>query len=144
MSLPKDIIPDDWQVAVELPHGRIYWIQPSIVAGLPDEGVVETPEQSALVYGGYCQCTEEVGHPVAVVVLVDRLGNQTPEVRAYWQEVMKPDVMRCCALVSSSFFARAISSFLMGMRKPVVPTQMFATLDEALTWSSEQLQRTTT
>jgi hypothetical protein len=144
MNLPKDIIPEDWQVAVELPHGRIYWVQPGVVAGLPDEGVVETPQLSALVYDGYRQCVEEAGHPIAVVVLVDRLGNQTPEVRAYWQGVMTPDVMCCCALVSSSFFARAISSFLMGMRKPAVPTQMFATLDQALAWSSEQLPRAST
>lgn len=132
---------NDWEVAIQLPHGRIYWIRPGVVAGIPDEGVVETPDQSALVYEGYRECAAEAGHPVAVVVLVDRLGDQTPEVRAFWQEVMQPDVLCCCALVSSSFFARAISSFLMGMRKPVVPTQMFATLDQAVEWSNEQLSR---
>ncbi len=134
-----DIDVKKWEIAVELPHGFIYRIAPGIVAGLPNEGVVETPELSQLVYDGYCRCAEEYGAPVAVVVLVDRLGNQTPEVRAFWQRVMKPDVLRCCALVSSSFFARAISSFLIGMRKPTVPTRIFSSLDEAVAWSRSTL-----
>ncbi len=132
---------EHWDVAVELPHGRIYTIRPGIVAGIPDEGVVETRELSQKVYEGYVECTRELGHPVAVVVLVDRLGDQTPEVRKYWSEVMTPDVMCCCALVSSSFFARAISSFLIGMRPPPVPTKIFATLDQALAWAEDQLPR---
>jgi len=128
-----------WDVAVELPHGFIYRIAPGIVAGLPNEGVVETPELSRLVYEGYTRCAEEQGHPVAVVVLVDRLGSQTPEVRKYWAKVMKPDVLNCCALVSSSFFARAISSFFIGLRKPVVPTRIFADMDKAIGWCNEQI-----
>ncbi len=139
MSATDDLGLDAWEVAVQLPHGRIYRIRPGIVAGLPDDGVVETPELSKLVYEGYVQCTEETGSPVAVVVLVDRLGNQTPEVRAYWASVMNPDVMRCCALVSRSFFARAISSFLIGLRRPAVPTRIFAELDAAIAWAESQL-----
>ncbi len=134
-----DIDVSRWEVAVQLPHGRIYRIQPGIVAGLPDQGVVETPDLSKLVYEGYTQCADEAGHPIAIVVLVDRLGSQTPEVREYWQQVMKPDVLCCAALVSSSFFARAISSFFIGLRKPIVPTRMFKTLDDALEWSNRQL-----
>jgi len=135
-----DIDVDKWDVAVELPHGVIYRIQPGIVAGLPNEGVVETPELSKLVYEGYEKCAEEVGHPIAIVVLVDRLGSQTPEVREYWQKVMQPDVLCCAALVSRSFFARAISSFLIGMRKPVVPTRIFSTLDPAIEWANQELK----
>ena len=124
---------------MDLPHGFIYSIAPGVVAGLPDEGVVETPELSRLVYEGYQRCAEEAGHPIAIVVLVDRLGSQTPEVREYWQEVMRPDVLGCCALVSSSFFARAISSFFIGLRKPRVPTRSFATLDQAVAWAKRHV-----
>ncbi len=130
-----DIDIEAWEVAHPLPHGMLYWIRPGIVAAVPDEGVVETPELSATVYEGYTRCAEELGHPIAIVVLVDRLGNQTPEVREYWQQVMQPDVLACAALVSSSFFARAISSFFIGIRKPVVPTRIFGSLEQAVAWS---------
>ena len=131
---------DDWEIAIKLPHGDIRWIEDGIVAGLPFEGVVETPELSRQVYEGYVACKEASGWPVAVVVLVDRLGNQTAEVRSYWQKVMTPDVFCCCALVSRSFFARAISSFLIGLRKPAVTTRIFTELGPALEWSRSQVR----
>lgn len=131
---------NDWKVAVQLPHGDIRWIEDGIVAGLPNEGVVETPELSRKVYEGYQSCVEACGRPVAVIVLVDKLGNQTPEVRAYWQKVMQPDVFCCCALVSQSFFARAISSFLIGLRKPGVPTRIFGELAPAVDWGRQQVR----
>jgi len=125
----------NWEVAHALPHGMLYWIRPGIVAAVPDDGVVETPDLSAKVYAGYTRCAEERGHPIAIVVLVDQLGNQTPEVRAYWQKAMKTDVLACAALVSTSFFARAISSFFIGIRKPAVPTQVFGSLEQAVEWA---------
>ncbi len=134
-----DIDVQAWDEAHTLPHGKLYWIRPGIVAALPDEGVVETPDLSATVYAGYTRLAQELGHPVAIVVLVDRLGDQTPEVRRYWQQVMKTDVLCCAALVSESFFARAISSFFVGISKPEVPTRIFGTLDRAVEWAETHL-----
>ncbi len=134
----SDLPIDEWTIAVELPHGTIRWVRPGVVIGLPDDGVVETVEQSRKVYEGYARCAQEQGRPVSVVVLVDRLGNQTPEVRSFWQRAMQPDVVSGCALVSGSFFARAISSFFIGLSKPTVPTKMFATLDDAIAWAEQQ------
>ena len=134
-----DIDATDWEIAEELPHGMLYWVKPGVVAAIPDDGVVETLDLSQLVYDGYCRCAEKVGHPIGIVVFVDRLGDQTPEVREFWAKVMQPDVLCAVALVCSSFFARAVSSFLMGIRRPVVPTRMFATLEQAVAWSRRQL-----
>lgn len=134
-----DIDTSSWELAEQLPHGALHWIEPGIVAAIPNDGVVETPDLSKLVYEGYGRCADSVGHPVAIVVFVDQLGDQTPEVREYWAKVMQPDVLCAAALVCRSFFARAIGSFFMGIRKPIVPTRMFATLDKAITWSHKRL-----
>ncbi len=128
-----------WEIAVNLPHGKLFWIQPGIVAAIPDDGVVETPALSQLVYDGYTQCAQEFERPVAIVVFVDRLSDQTSEVREFWAKVMGRDVLCSAALVCKSFFARAVGSFFMGIKKPVVPTRMFATLDQAITWSKKRL-----
>ena len=134
-----DIDTTAWKVAVDLPHGVLHWIEPGVVAAIPDDGVVETPDLSQKVYDGYAQCAEELGHPIAIVVFVDRLGDQTPEVREFWAKVMQPDVLCAVALVCSSFFARAVGSFFMGIRRPIVPTRMFATLDQGLAWARKRL-----
>lgn len=40
----------------------------------------------------------------------------------------------CFALVGSTVFGRAVSSVFMGLHPPRVPTRMFGTFEEALTW----------
>ena len=127
-----------WEVAVDLPHGMLYWIEPGVVAAIPDDGVVETPDLSQKVYDGYTQCAQEYGSPIGIVVFVDHLGDQTPEVREFWAKVMQPDVLCAVALVCSSFFARAVGSFFMGIRRPIVPTRMFATLEQGLAWARKR------
>ena len=134
-----DIDTSGWEVAEELPHGTLFWIRPGIVAAIPDDGVTETPELSQLVYDGYTRCAETFGRPVAIVVFVDRLQDQTSEVRDFWAQVMGRDVLCAAALVCDSFFARAVGSFFTGIKKPVVPTRMFATLGQATSWSQKRL-----
>ena len=127
-----------WELAEELPHGTLYWAQPAVVIAVPNDGVVETVELSRAVFEGYSRCARTIGRPIGIVVFVDRLGDQTPEVRDFWVNMIQPDVLCAVAMVCRSFFARAIGSFFMGLRKPVVPTRIFATLEEALAWSGEQ------
>lgn len=129
-----------WELAERLPHGALYWVMPGIIAAIPDDGVVETPDLSRLVYEGYSRCAAAYGKPIGIVVFVDQLGDQTPEVRRFWAEVMQQDVLCAVALVCKSLFARAVGSFFMGLRKPAVPTRMFATLEEALAWLRQRLQ----
>jgi hypothetical protein len=47
-----------------------------------------------------------------------------------------PDPMfqTCFALVGSTMFGRAVSSVFIGLNPPRVPTRMFATFQEALSW----------
>jgi hypothetical protein len=123
-----------WDVARDLPHGFVYWMKPGVIVGWPDDGVVETVDLSQIVWDAYSECAKEFGRPVGCVVFVDRLGDQTADVRAFWQKIMTPDVLCCCALVSTSFFARAITAFFLGMRPPVVPTKMFGSEEDALAW----------
>jgi len=128
-----------WEHFERLPHGELYWIAPGVMVAVPDEGVVEVVSLSQAVYDGYTRAAASVGHPIAVLVYVDRLGDQTPEVRTFWQNVMHPDVVACVALISSSFFARAISSFFIGISGPKVPTKMLGTEESALLWAKERL-----
>lgn len=128
-----------WEQAVDLPHGALFWLEAGIVAAIPDDGVVETPDLSQLVYDGYAKCAKEYERPIGIVVFVDHLGDQTPEVREFWAKVMQPDVLCAVALVCSSFFARAVASLFMGIRRPTVPTRMFATQEKAVAWARERL-----
>jgi hypothetical protein len=131
--------PAGWDLAEKLPHGALYWVARSVIVAVPDDGVVETPELAQLVYDGYTRCAQRAGHPIAIVVFVDRLGDQTPQVRQFWTDVMKPDVLCCVALVCASFFSRALGGFFMGFQPPVVPTKMFATMERAVDWSAVRL-----
>ncbi len=138
--LEMDIDTSEWEIAVELPHGALYWVEPGIVAAIPDDGVVETPYQSKLVYDGYCQCAKTFGSPIGIIVFVDRLKDQTPEVREFWAEVMQPEVLCAVAMVCRSFFSRAVATFFMGIRRPIIPMQLFATFDQALGWAHQRVE----
>lgn len=128
-----------WEVAETLPHGSLYWLEPGIVAAVPDDGVAESVELSQQVYDGYARCAEAYGRPVAIVVFVDRLSDQSAEVREFWSNVMHRDVLCVVALVCKSFFARAVAGVFMGIRKPVVPTRMFARVEQAVAWCQRRL-----
>lgn len=130
-----------WELAVKLPHGALYWIEPGVVAAVPDEGTVETPELSQTVWDGYKTCADQYGGPIAALVFVDKLTDQTTEVRRFWASVMTTEVLGACSLVCESFLARAVATLFVRLSPPAVPTRLFPNTESARAWGKERLSQ---
>jgi hypothetical protein len=75
------------------------------------------------------------------MILVDQVAAQDASSRRVWAEKEEPGLRLCLALVCASPLARAIGSFFIGLNRPAVPTKMFKTFGEALSWCSENVER---
>ena len=71
-------------------------------------------------------------HPI----LIDLQGIRsiTREARAYYAGPETARVSSACALVVTSPMARVVGNFFMGLNKPLMPTRLFSSETEALSW----------
>ena len=74
------------------------------------------------------------GRRAGTVVFMDYVGSQNAGAREVYHDAPDPTFQTGFALVSSSMFGRAVSSVFLGLHPPRIPTRMFGTLEEALTW----------
>ena len=65
---------------------------------------------------------------------MDRVASQNSGARDVYRDAPDPMFQTCFALVGSTMFGRAVSSVFIGLHPPRVPTRMFATFEEALSW----------
>jgi hypothetical protein len=68
--------------------------------------------------------------------LVDFSGIQsmTRDARAYYAGPETAEVMTAVAILVDSFLSRAMGNFFMGLNKPLMPTRLFSSETEALSW----------
>jgi hypothetical protein len=74
------------------------------------------------------------GQRAGTVVFMDRIVAQTSGARGVYRDAPDPTFQTCFALVGSTVFGRAVSSVFTGLHPPRVPTRMFGTFEEAVSW----------
>lgn len=69
-------------------------------------------------------------------LLCDYTGikSQTRECRAYYAGKETAQATSACAILANSTISRVIGSFYLGLNKPVTPTKIFTSKQEALEW----------
>jgi len=130
--------PDDsWVVEQELPTLRLFRLPDDLLVINPQRGQVDDEQTARVCRDALRAYAAALERPVRVAVLMDNTVNQTAGARDVWSSIT-PDWYGCCALISNSILSRAMVSFFNGIRRPVVPTRVFATLDEGLAWLRTQ------
>jgi hypothetical protein len=104
--------------------------------GSSDDG--HTARQSVQIQLDYLRPR---GRRASVVVFMDRVVEQDASARVVYRDVPDPAFINCYALVGGTSFGRAVGSIFIGINRPRVPTKLFRTLDEALTWARSQHHR---
>jgi hypothetical protein len=120
--------------------GAYHEIDPGVLIAVPAHGYVQTEAGARASLVELDRISREAGRRHALIILVDRVRSQDKGSRRVWAVEADPHLCCCFALVCNSMLARAIGSFFMGLSKPVVPTRMFADLDQALAWSRSQVR----
>ena len=130
-----------WKKLDVLDSGEWYEVEPAVVAIVPFDGHVETEADALEAWGKQQELCGVYGQPIHVIVFLDRVATQQGSARRVWSEVAHPDVLAGAAFVCSSFFARAVGSFFMGIRAPRSPTVMVDSLEEAFAWIRAERKR---
>ncbi|MDA1185566.1 MAG: hypothetical protein O2930_13105 [Acidobacteria bacterium] len=134
MTLPLD----QWQEVGRNESARYYLAEEGVIVVLPYEDMVDTETSARAAVKLQIDYWKGAGRPGASVVLVDPVGHQEAGARRVYQREIDPEWHTCVALVTSSFFGRAVASVFLGLARPPVPTTMFVDLDAALSWARQQ------
>lgn len=106
---------------------------PDILITVPSKGTKDTVatarEYVEFLYT-YAATTQQA---CGVVVIMDNILSQDPEARRIYQNVDKARVY-AAGLVVASPLARALGSFFIGLTRPIAPTKLFNTIDNAVEW----------
>lgn len=113
-----------------------------ILVALPHEGAVDdvvTANENVEYQAKFFIERDERG---VVIVVGDRLVDQSREARQVYTTKPTSDWAVGFALVSTSLLARAMFSFFMGLssRGTKHPIKMFPTLDAALIWARQEVK----
>ncbi len=123
-----------WTQIGQTENASFYEVESQIIAVVPIEGSTDneiTAEASIETQLAYLRSKNK---PAGVIVFMDPIAEQTAGARAVYREKPDQELQKCFALVGGSFFGRAVGSVFLGLSKPLVPTQMFGSFEQALDW----------
>ncbi len=126
-------VPEQWKPLGRTYNTRYFLSSDDVVIVLPDQGLKDDGASARVNIDFQTGYARLLGRRCAVVVVLDSLTSQDSEARRYLN-APDPTFQICFALVGSTLFGRAVSSVFMGLHPPRVPTRMFGTFEEALTW----------
>ncbi|MGB8648522.1 MAG: hypothetical protein WCF84_25020 [Anaerolineae bacterium] len=130
-----------WTKIGQSANAEFFEIEPTILAVVPTEGCTDdetTAKASIQIQLDYLRPKHQ---RAGVVIFMDSIAQQTAGARAVYRDMPDPSFQACYALVGGTFFGRAVGSVFLGLSKPRVPTQMFATLEQALDWCHSQVAK---
>ena len=123
-----------WSPIGRSTNADFFQIEPGVLAIVPFEGSADTADTAAESIQIQLAHLRASGRRAGTVVFMDSIVSQNSGAREVYRTAPDPTFQTCFALVGSTMFGRAVSSVFLGLHPPRVPTRMFATLEEALTW----------
>ncbi|MEI6666643.1 MAG: hypothetical protein WCP29_00700 [Acidobacteriota bacterium] len=128
-----------WIKFAETANAAFYEIDERTLGVVPVEGCTDDEDTAKASVDTQKAYLQSKGRKAGSVVFMDGIAQQTSGARAAYRNLPDPSCQVCFALVGGTVFGRAVGSVFLGLSKPRVPTQMFATLEQALAWCHAQV-----
>lgn len=130
------MIPDTtrWSTIGRSANADFFEVEPGVLAVVPFDGADDTAGTAAESVRVQLEHLRAHGRRAGTVVFMDRIVAQSAGAREVYREAPDPLFQTAFALVGSTVFGRAVASVFIGLHPPRVPTRMFGTFEEALTW----------
>ena len=131
----------NWTKFGQTANADFYQIDESTLAVVPFESCTDdenTAKASVEIQKNYLSSK---GKKAGCIIFMDGIAQQTAGARTAYRDLPDPKYQVCFALVGGTVFGRAVGSVFLGLSKPRVPTLMFGTLEQALTWCHEQVKK---
>ncbi len=123
-----------WRRIGAISNAEIFAVDDDIIAIVPvpnSEDDERSARENLAFQGAYWR---RVGRRGGAIVLMDNVLSQDSGARAVYANESDASITTCYALVGETFFGHAVSAVFEGLARPRVPTKIFRSLDEALTW----------
>lgn len=123
-----------WTPIGQSGNADFFEIEPGVLAVVPFDGSTDTADTAAESIQIQLAHLRARGRRAGTIVFMDHVASQSSGARDVYRTAPDPTFQTCFALVGSTMFGRAVSSVFIGLNPPCVPTRMFGTLEEALSW----------
>jgi len=131
----------NWTKIGQTSNADFYEIDENALGVVPFEGCTDDENTATASVELQLNHLRSQGRKAGCVIFMDSIAQQTTGARNVYRDLPDPEHQVCFALVGGTVFGRAVGSFFLGLSKPRVPTQMFATLEQALAWCHEQVKK---
>src|SRR5512135_1686181 len=106
---------------------------PDILTVIPRAGTMDNARDARENVAFFHSYARALGRSCACVVIMANMLSQEPEARRAYQGI-DTALFYGGGLVVENALSRALGSFFMGLSRPNVPTRLFDTVDNAVTW----------
>ena len=130
----------NWTKFGQTTNADFYQIDESTLGVVPFEGCTDDENTAKASIQTQLDYLRPKKQKAAIVIFMDNITQQTTGARNVYRDMPDPEYQTCFALVGGTAFGRAVGSFFLGLSKPRMPTQMFATLEQALAWCHIQVK----
>lgn len=130
----------NWAKFGQSANADFYQIDESTLAVVPFEGCTDNENTARTSVNIQKEYLSYKGTKAGTIIFMDSINQQTTGARNVYRDLPDPTYQVCFALVGGTAFGRAVGSFFLGLTKPRVPTQMFATFEQALEWCHAQVK----
>jgi len=123
----------------ELENGTctLFEVEQQVLALTFKEGLRQDKVAAEAILALASAWVEQLGVPCGVIIFSDAITEQDARARRVFTRKARGDQFFSVALIARSLFARAAASFYMGIARPVIPTKVFNTFDEAVAWTRQ-------
>ena len=115
-------------------NADFFEVEPGVLAVVPFEGTTDSADTAAESVRIQLSHLRTHGRRAGTIVFMDPVASQNSGARDVYRTAPDPTFQTGFALVGSTMFGRAVSSVFIGLNPPRVPTRMFGTFEEALSW----------
>jgi hypothetical protein len=136
-----NVDPGGWKAVGETTNSKYFLVEEGVLAVLPHPGTVDdrsTAREEVAFQRSYAKKT---GQAHAAIILLENVVSQEKDARRVYQTEFDTTTCLGAALVGGTILSRAVGSFFLGVNKPLIPTRLFPTFDEALAWARQLAQR---
>jgi len=131
----------NWTKIGQTANADFYQIDESVLGVVPFDGCTDDENTAKASVELQLNHLRSQGTKAGCIIFMDSIAQQTAAARNVYRDLPNPEYQTCFALVGGTAFGRAVGSFFLGLSKPRVPTQMFATLEQAVAWCHEQAKK---
>jgi len=131
----------NWTRFGQTANADFYQIDESILGVVPHEGCTDDEVTAKASIETQLVYLRPKNQKAGIIIFMDGIVQQTSGARNAYRDMPDPKHQACFALVGGTTFGRAVGSIFLGLSKPSVPTQMFATQQQAVDWCHEQVKK---